>query len=131
MCRALKSYFRSIGMIPSCRIQSLINQQSYTECTIARWNSAHAMKYSNLMPRSPPAASRCSLAASSCIQLISTGPKKQIPGRLRRDFATAPPLFCPGRRRCRLSLKTYEKQPTLAKSKQKLEKSPKDDRLMD
>ena len=47
MCRALKSYFRSIGMIPSCRIQSLINQQSYTKYTIARLNSAHAIRYLN------------------------------------------------------------------------------------
>ena len=45
VCRALKSYFRSIGMIPSCRIQSLINQQSYTKYTVARWNSAQARKY--------------------------------------------------------------------------------------
>ena len=47
MCRALKSYFRSIGMIPSCRIQSLINQQSYTKYTIARSNSAHAIRCLN------------------------------------------------------------------------------------
>ena len=35
-------------MIPSCRIQSLINQQSYTKYTIARWNSAHAIRYLSL-----------------------------------------------------------------------------------
>ena len=30
VCRTIKSYRGSIGMIPSCRIQFLINQQSYT-----------------------------------------------------------------------------------------------------
>ena len=34
-------------MIPSCRIQSLINQQSYTKYTIARSNSDHAIRCLN------------------------------------------------------------------------------------
>ena len=41
--------------------------------------------------------------SSSGLQVVSSGPEEEIPARLRQDFATAPPLFSPGRRRCRLS----------------------------
>ena len=40
---------------------------------------------------------------SSWIQMVSSGLDKQLLVRLRRDFATTPSLFGPGRRRCRLT----------------------------